>query len=343
MKNICTQIGLSLLVMMMAISVSFPLKAASNETEINNKNHIIAHVDNQPVTIQEIEDKQINDLRLELHNRLEQKLQMNALKKLAEKYPEFGQRFQPDVSDKAVTEFYLKNNLKSRGSLEELGPQIKAYLQIKAVSSHLDVLYQNAISRGLIVSHLQKPNEFLVHVPVETAYLWEKKGESVMVLEFSDYQCPFCSRIQPTISELRTIYEGRVAFGYRHSPLAFHREADEAAIAVECARDQGKFKPYHDILFKNYQTLQIKELNAYAREAGLTNLKRFNACLTEEKYRSRVENDQKAANEAGIKGTPGFVIGKYDRATGVVAGEIISGAQPRSVFIEVIDKYLEKK
>ena len=343
MKKTTYYFRLLSLIVVLFLSAGLPLNATGEQKKQNGQNRIIARVDNKPVTIQEIEDKKINELRVELHNRLVRNLQINALQKLSTKFPEFGQTYQPEISDKMATDFYLENKLQNRGTLAQLKPRIKKLLQVQALAGYYDQLYRKAVKRGLIVSYLQEPNEFLVRVLIESAYLWGGKGESVMVLEFSDYQCPFCNRVQATLSALRKTYRGKVAFGYRHKPLPFHEEADEAAIAAECARDQGNFEKYHETLFNNYKNLTIDDLIKYAKKTGISDLKLFQSCLAEEKYRSRVENDQKASAEVGINGTPGFVIGKYDRKSGSVRGEIVSGAQPQSVFVTAIEKYLKKK
>ncbi len=343
MKYIRIRHNLFALIVILGLSTGLTFEASSAQKTMAGNNAIVAHVENKPITIQEIEDKQINDLRAELHQRLERKLQLSALRELSIKYPEFKLDYQPDISDKVISDFYFNNKLQNRGTFEELKSRIKGLLQMQATAGHYDALYQKAIKKGLIVSYLQKPNEFLVRVPVETAHLWEKGGESVMVLEFSDYQCPFCNRVQSTLKELRKDYKGKVAFGYRHTPLPIHQEADEAAIAAECARDQGFFEKYHEILFDNYQTLNIENIILYAKKIAIPDLQRFKSCLVKEKYRGRIENDQQVATNAGIRGTPGFVIGKYDRKSGFVTGEIVSGAQPTSVFIAAIEKYLRKK
>ncbi len=215
-------------------------------------------------------------------------------------------------------------------------------MEQQILQKHNWLLYQKAVQQGLIKSYLVEPNEFLVSVPVETAYLRENNKARVLLLEFSDYQCPFCSRVQPTIEKLRNLYQGRVQFGYRHMPLPFHREADEAAIAVECARDQGKFENYHRLLFQNAKEEYVSDLKKYAREVSVKNLKKFDDCLDKEEYRDRLNNDQKVAAEAGIRGAPGFIIGVYDRRTGMVRGEIISGALPLNSFTKAIDKYLAR-
>jgi protein-disulfide isomerase len=301
---------------------------------------IIAVIDQQPLTIEDIEDKQINELRQALFEQLERKLKIEALRQLEEKYPRYTIPTDPAISDQAVADFYRQNQLQSRGSLAALAPQIRAFLVMQARTRSIDERYQTAVRQGLIVPCLSAPNHYLIKAPVETAYLRGNPEAAVMVLEFSDYECPFCSRVQETLSRLRLKYGSKVVFGYRHSPLSFHQKADSAAIAAECARDQGKFEPYHDLLFQYYRNLAIEELKKYARTAGIADLTTFNDCLDSEKYRERLENDQAAAQETGIQGTPAFVIGRYDRSNGLVSGEIISGAQPMSVFESAIDKYL---
>ncbi|MCP4752818.1 MAG: thioredoxin domain-containing protein [Proteobacteria bacterium] len=331
------------IIVALVVCAIVPSAFAKNKNRLfETDNPVIAKVGSSPITIAEIEDKQINDLRSQLYERLNQKLHEKGLEKLGKKFPEFAKEPDLNISDNTIKEFYKSNNLKNRGSFEQLAPQIKIYFESQVKSAHYKKLYRRAVNRGLIVSYLNKPNDFLVRVPVESAYLRGNRKARVMVLEFSDYQCPFCSRVQPTISRLRKKYKSKIVFGYRHAPLPFHQEADEAAIAVECARDQGKFEAYHTMLFDNYRNLSIANLKSFAKKTGIKDLKKFNDCLTRETYRKRLENDQQAAREAGIRGTPGFVIGRYDGKLGSVVGEVLSGAQPQNAFEEAIEKYLGK-
>jgi len=336
---------LTLFFLILAVSATGrPAEAAEGKEPVTGgKNPVIARVGQTSITIEDIEDKQINDLRLELHNRIQGKLQIAALEKLSQTHPEYRLDFKPEITEKDITDFYNENELQNRAPLAELKSRIQMLLQMKAVSEHYDALYRKAVQKGLIVSYLSEPNTFLVRVPTGSAFVWGQQREPVMVLEFSDYQCPFCSRIQATLTELRKKYSGRAAFAYRHAPLEFHEMADEAAIAAECARDQGKFKTYHKLLFKNYRSISPASFEQFAREAGVANIQQFNTCVTSEHHRGRVQADQQAAAEAGIRGTPGFIIGKFNWQEGVVSGEILSGAQPGSAFTQLIEKYLNLK
>lgn len=318
-----------------ACSIFLLASGASFAQSPTDSNPVVAKVGSKQIKLQEVEDKQINELRQKLYARIQMKLRRTALEKLGKTHPEFNPKTGIKIRDAEVRDFYNKRNLASQGSYEQLAPQIKQYL----TEIEMDYLYNRAVKKGLIVSYLKEPNEFLVTVPVETAYLWGKSHD-VFLLEFSEYQCPFCARVQPTLEKLREKYKGRVTFAYRHLPLPFHKEATGAAIAVECARDQGQFNDLHKILFQNTRQLYIPDLKRYAKEAGVKDLKTFNDCLDGQKYLNRVENDKQTASKYGMNGTPSFVIGRYDAKTKTVQGAVMSGAQPESQFVKTIEKFL---
>lgn len=320
------------------VPVNIP--AASPAGSLTESDSVLARVGSETIRVSDIENKEINETRLKLYDMLSLKLKKAVIDKLAEKHKEFAGKPSFQVTDQQAKSFFIDNNLHSRGSYDQLYPMIKRYLEQKAEAEYIDSLYQIAEKKGYVKTFLEKPDDFKVTVPVETAYLWGNEKAPVMIIEFSDYQCPFCSRVQSTLSKLRDIYRENVVFGYRHAPLPFHREADEAAIAAECARDQGKFSNYHSTLFQNPRNLYIEDLKSYARQVEIKDLEEFNDCLDNEKYRPRLENDQEAAEEAGIRGTPGFVIGRYDPNRRIVTGEILSGAQPMQAFVSRIEKYL---
>jgi len=155
----------------------------------------------------------------------------------------------------------------------------------------------------------------------------------VTIIEFSDYQCPFCSRFwAQTLPLLKSEYidTGKVKFIYRDFPLtSIHPMAQSAAEATECVRDQGgdeAFWDYHDKIFGNQQLLSIANLNDWAQEQGYD----INECLSSGQFRSEVLKDTADAQAAGGRGTPYFVIN----------GNALSGAQPFSAFQQVIESEL---
>jgi protein-disulfide isomerase len=163
-----------------------------------------------------------------------------------------------------------------------------------------------------------------------------------MLLEFSDFQCPYCKKVQPALQQLVKKYSDRVAFGYRHYPLAFHQEADESAIAAECAREQGKFIEMHASLYEQQSNQSIESLKKIAKKIGVKDLPKFNSCLTSDKYRKLLERDMEVAQSVGINGTPAFVLGEFDSEKGIIKGEILTGAQPIDVIEAAINRYLNK-
>ena len=331
-----------LLFMIAGLLGASPVFARENGADRYATDPVIASIGSTPLRVSDIEDKQINDLRKQLYEILDIQLKKVAVEKLGETHKAYAEIPRFSVSDAEIRTMYDINMLSAKGSYEQFYPMIKRYLLQKKEMDYIDKLYAKAVKAGLITSYLESPNDFLVKVPVDSAYLWGSKKAAVMFLEFSDYQCPFCSRVQQTISSLRERYKNKVLFAYRHSPLPSHSEADEAAIAAECARDQGKFPEYHMLMFENPRNQFNEDLKRFARQTEIGDQARFNECLDRETYRPRLEKDIKAANEAGIKGTPGFIIGFYDSKSGIVSGEIISGAQPKQVFVETIEKYLAK-
>ncbi len=301
---------------------------------------VIGTVSGKEVLLSDIEDQKINELRMQLHDALQEAFIKHAVTQLTTDSADYKAAAPAQISEQQVETFYQKNNLQGRGSLEQLAPMIREYMEGMAKARDDIQIYQRASLKGDITSRLIKPKEMLLNLPVASAFMRGNQQAGVMVMEFSDYQCPFCKRAQDTVKDLITEYGDRVAFGYRHFPLAFHKEADDAAYAVECARDQGGFEAMHEILF-NQSDLSRAKLKEIAKQINLKDLEQFNSCLDKELYAERVANDMADGQSVGITGTPGFIIGYYDPGAGTLEGELISGAQPANVFISVIEKYLK--
>jgi protein-disulfide isomerase len=164
----------------------------------------------------------------------------------------------------------------------------------------------------------------------------------VTVVEFTDYQCPFCKRfIQTTFPQLKRDYidTGKVRWIVRDLPLGFHANANKAAIAAHCAGDQGKYWEMRDILFKNNANLGNEKLPRYAREIGL-DAKEFDACLSSDRHQSQIDQSSREAGKIRVTGTPSFIIGKT--AGDTVSGKLVIGAQPTAVFIAGIQRVLNQ-
>lgn len=156
----------------------------------------------------------------------------------------------------------------------------------------------------------------------------------ITIIEFSDYECPFCQRFYLTTYQQiveNYIDTGKVNLVYRDFPLSFHQNAQKAAEAAECAGEQGKYYEMHDLLFEKGVEGGIDSFKNYASEIGL-NQAEFDECLDSGKMESEVKKDFADGQALGISGTPSFIIN----------GKILVGAQPYSVFEKEIEAELKK-
>jgi len=154
----------------------------------------------------------------------------------------------------------------------------------------------------------------------------------VVLIEYTDFQCPYCERAQGTIVAVRERYGDSVVHVFKNLPLPMHPQATLAAEAALCAADQGKFWEFHDWLFANKNNISNDTLNAEAAALSL-DVPAFTECVDTRVHKEDVEADAKEAGSFGIRGTPGFVIN----------GRILTGAQPLDAFIAVIDDELERQ
>jgi protein-disulfide isomerase len=168
------------------------------------------------------------------------------------------------------------------------------------------------------------------------------QGARLTIIEFSDYQCPYCKRhVDQTMPRLLEDYvnKGTVRYAFRDYPLSeIHPLAAKAAEAARCAADQGKYWEMHDRLFANQKELQPEKLPGHAQAIGL-DAGKFQSCLDDSRHAAAVQKDLEAGAQLGAQGTPAFVLGVSD-GNQVKDGVIIHGAQPIAVFKAEIDKLL---
>jgi protein-disulfide isomerase len=157
------------------------------------------------------------------------------------------------------------------------------------------------------------------------------KDAKVTIVEFSDFQCPFCSRVNPTLKQIEDKYGKDVAIVFVNQPLSFHAQARGAAAAFLAANKQGKAWEMHDKIFANQQALMPADLEKYAQELGL-NVARFKKDVADPATEKMIADDQALASSVGADGTPAFFIN----------GRELSGAQPFPAFQTIIDEELKK-
>lgn len=150
----------------------------------------------------------------------------------------------------------------------------------------------------------------------------------VTIVEFADFECPYCSRAAQTVEKVLAAYPDKVKLVFKHFPLTFHPKAPKAAEAAACAGEQGRFWEFHDALFTDQQ-LEVDAMKAQAVRLGLDGSK-FDACLDSGRMAAAVKKDQGVGTQLGVSGTPAFFIN----------GVMLSGAQPEDAFHRIIDDEL---
>jgi len=154
----------------------------------------------------------------------------------------------------------------------------------------------------------------------------------IVLIEYTDFQCPFCTRVQPTLDALMKRYDGQIRHVFKNLPLPMHKEAQLAGAASLCAQDQGKFWEYRDWLFANQRTLSRDSMVAKAGDFGM-DAEVFTSCIDGGSHLAAVRADMAEANSFGITGTPGFLVN----------GRVLTGAQPMEDFEAIIDQELERR
>jgi protein-disulfide isomerase len=173
---------------------------------------------------------------------------------------------------------------------------------------------------ALVVTGLMVRREFTDPqvLAAATVHNWQKiarEGRAlgspaapVTIVEYSDFQCPFCAQAHQELKQVRAKYGDQVNVVFRHYPLESHAHAFEAAVASECAGEQGRFDPYHDRLFTLQDSIGVRGWEQFAGDAGVADIPAFNQCLESTAVRGRVERDRRLGEGLGTRGTPTFII-----------------------------------
>src|SRR5262249_3153328 len=157
------------------------------------------------------------------------------------------------------------------------------------------------------------------------------KNAKVTIVLWSDFQCPFCGRVEPTFKQVLDTYAKDVRIVWKNQPLPFHQNAMPAAEAAMAANEQGKFWEFHDKLFSNQGGLGTDAYDKYAQELGL-DMKKFHASIESHKNKAQIDEESKAGTKIGANGTPTFFVN----------GHVMVGAQPFDAFKAKIDEEIKK-
>jgi protein-disulfide isomerase/Spy/CpxP family protein refolding chaperone len=236
----------------------------------------------------------------------------------------------PEPSDEEIRAIY--DRAKAGGQelppLDQVKPDIARFIKSQKAQGVAGEYYEQLKKEAnveILLAEWEPPK-----VQVDTS--GPAKGPAnapVTIVEFSDFECPFCVRAEPTVKQVLDTYGEKVRLVFKDFPLPNHTRAPKASEAAHCAGDQGKFWEMHEKLFAAGDKIDVPDLKAHAREVGLDGAK-FDACLDSGEKAKLVQANRKAGEEAGVTGTPAFFVN----------GRLISGAQPFEEFKKIIDKEL---
>ena len=232
------------------------------------------------------------------------------------------------VSDREVMDF-LKGRIEDpKNAPDHIKDQVKGII-------HLQNIVANYTKKNPVELYLKRPRAEEIDFDLEGSPVWGREDAPVTLIEYSDFQCPFCAKADTqVVKELKKRYGKRkLKVVFKHFPLSIHKDAKPAAMASLCVHEQNerKFWDYHDILFKNQRNLGADDLKAYAKKVGV-NVSKFEECMQSNKYAQKVQADFDEGMKIGVNSTPSFFINSQP----------ILGARNLEQFAELIDEELER-
>jgi protein-disulfide isomerase len=333
------QINLGILILIAHLALAAVVNAQAQSKPL-------AEVDGVVITSEEVEKSlasQLNKLEEQIYNLKRQRIDALVNDKLFAKEAAKRGISGPALLDAEVTSkvrlvteqeienFYKANKAQVKAGEEaQAREQMRAYLQNQKLAQRRQEFVETLRSQANVVIYLKEPPLLRAKIKIDGAPFKGGINAPVTIVEFTDFHCPFCKRVLPTLSQISAKYGDQVKLVYKDFPIdKLHPGARRGHEAARCAGEQGKFWPYHDKLFANAPKAGPDDLKAYAKEVGLDSAA-FDTCVRNGKYQSAVQKDIDEGGAAGVTGTPAFFIN----------GRLLSGAQPLESFARVIDDEL---
>lgn len=235
------------------------------------------------------------------------------------------------VSEKDIEKFIAEKKIPKEQIVPEVRDRIKQILEMEGKRKAVDEWLATKIGKEPIQIFMNKPRRPTFEVKLGDAPTVGDKGAKVTIVEYSDFQCPYCQKGAEIIGQLKKKYGSKIQIAFKNFPLPFHNQAKDAANAGLCAKEQSVdlFWKMHDHMFGNQDKLDIASLKAAAVKLG-AKAADFDKCVEEKKYLAKVEQDYQEGQGIEVKSTPTFFIN----------GQMLMGAQPIEVFSEIIDESL---
>ena len=324
------------------------LAVPSGDATAQEGDAVVARIGDQVVTAAELEDAwRLNDassrLRMlqELYETRRRALEIVVGERLVEReaaargmtrdelLADQLPRRTPAVTDPEIDLIYQRNRDRFEGrSLEDMRPEIRAILErqrpLQALHAYMSELRALARDVEMLLEPPRHAIETLAEDPVRG-----RDDAPIQLVEFSDFDCPYCRRATDTIDRLMEQFAGQIRFVYKDYPLPSHPDAFKAAEAGNCAHEQGRFWELHDTMFASQGSLGVEELKGYAADLGL-DTEAFDACLDSSRHAAAVNRDVRIGMSYGVSSTPTIFLN----------GRAVLGAAPYETFVEIIREEL---
>jgi protein-disulfide isomerase len=237
----------------------------------------------------------------------------------------------PPVTGDDVNAFIAQNRARlPQGNDADLKPKVADYLYRLQLNQRTEGYVASLRAQTPVQVYLKPPEPVRVQIDQNVGFARGPREAPVTIVEFSDFQCPFCKTVVATLKQIVAQYPDRVRWVFRDFPIAgLHPEAHLAHEAARCAADQDKFWAYHDLLFERGPDVSPAALRAYAAQAGVEP-QAFSQCLDSHKHRAAVNADVEAGTKLGVSGTPTFFVN----------GALLVGNQPLAEFQRIIEREL---
>jgi protein-disulfide isomerase len=322
--------------------LAFPLGASAATA-----GEIVAEVDGAPITSQELEKplaSQLSKLQEQIYNLKRQRLDALINQRLlateaARRRVSVSALLDAEVTakvglvtDEEIEKVYEETRDNFKGGESTVREQIRTRLQSQKLAVRRDEFLRSLRAQAKILINLAAPPIHRVTVSTQGAPFKGYVQAPVTIVEFSDFHCPFCRRVLPTLTQIESKYGDNIRLVFRDFPIeSLHPGATKAHEAARCANEQGKFWAYHDRLFDSPPKASPELFKEIGKRAEL-DVAAFEACFANGKYQAAVKKDIEEGTRLGVTGTPAFFIN----------GRLITGAQPFDSFARIIDDELAR-
>jgi len=326
------------------ISIILFLSLLSNI--IAKDSQVVATINGKNISLKELNEgikTPLYDAKMKVYNLQYSQLQNLLLEEFAKShplgkdlsFPAFMEKHvvkNTTVTEQMVSQFIKINKIPANKINAKYRGQVTKYLRSDLIKKQVTIWFEKESKKYKVVINLKRPERPRINIPVGQSPSLGNKDAKITIIEYSDFQCPYCAKAEETVQELLKKYGKDIRLVYKQYPLSFHKEAFKASEASLCANEQSNefFWKLHDEMFNDIRHLKVGELKGKAEKLGM-NKKQFSDCIKSGKYTAQVNAEIAEGNKYGVSSTPMFFVN----------GIVVKGAKPFSEFEKIILEELE--